>query len=71
MNEQVLLLSSESAKMIGITQRSWYSWDILGKIPKPLHIGKKFFWRRDELFAWIEADCPKREDWIYRPKRKP
>jgi predicted DNA-binding transcriptional regulator AlpA len=69
MIEQVLLSSSESARLIGITLRTWYSWDVLGKIPKPVHIGRHLFWRRDELLAWIEADCPKRDDWIYRPKK--
>ncbi|MDR1052988.1 MAG: helix-turn-helix domain-containing protein [Planctomycetaceae bacterium] len=65
MNDQILLSSTQSTKLIGVTQRTWYSWDALGKIPKPIRIGKKLFWKRDELFAWIDANCPKRENWNY------
>jgi predicted DNA-binding transcriptional regulator AlpA len=65
MNEQILLSSTQSARLTGVTLRTWYSWDALGKIPKPIRIGKKLFWKRDELFAWIDANCPKRENWNY------
>lgn len=66
--EPILISSDQAAAMVGIKLRTWYTWDLLGNIPKPIHIGRKLFWRRDELHAWIAAGCPKREDWIYRPK---
>jgi len=65
----ILLPSAEAAKLCGVSVRSWYTWDQLGKIPKPVRIGRKLFWRRDELLAWIDQDCPKRSDWIFRPKK--
>jgi len=49
--------------------RTWYTWDQLGKIPKPVRIGRKLFWRHEELLTWIDADCPPRDDWIFRPKK--
>jgi len=65
----LLLSTAETAKLLGVSIRTWYTWDQLGKIPKPVRIGRKLFWRRDEITAWIEAECPPRDDWIFRPKK--
>lgn len=65
-NKQILLPTVEAAQLLGVSVRTWYTWDQLGKIPKPLHIGRKLFWRHDELLAWIDDGCPEREDWIFR-----
>ena len=67
--DQVLLTSSQTAKIIGVTLRTWYVYDQLGKVPKPVRIGRKLFWHKDELYAWIYAGCPKRDDWNYKPKK--
>ena len=68
-SSSILLPSAEAAKLCGVSVRSWYTWDQLGKIPKPVRIGRKLFWRRDELLAWIDQECPQRSDWIFRPKK--
>jgi len=65
----ILLPTSEAAKLCGVSIRTWYLWDQLGKIPKPIRVGRKLLWRRDELTAWIDASCPERDDWIFRPKK--
>ena len=62
--------TADAARLCGVAVRSWYTWDQLGKIPTPIHIGRKLFWRRDELLAWIDAGCPDRENWIFRPPKK-
>jgi len=67
--DQVLLTSSQTAKIIGVTIRTWYVYDQLGKVPKPVRIGRKLFWHKDELYAWINSGCPKRDDWNYKPKK--
>jgi predicted DNA-binding transcriptional regulator AlpA len=64
-NEQILLTSSQAVNLIGVSLRTWYAWDQIGKIPKPINIGKKLFWKKDELLAWIDAGCPKRDNWNY------
>jgi len=69
MNDQILLPTADAAGLLGISIRTWYTWDQLGKIPQPVRIGRKLFWRREELLAWIDADCPKREDWGFRPHK--
>jgi predicted DNA-binding transcriptional regulator AlpA len=68
--EQILLTSSQTANLFGVSLRTWYTWDQIGKIPKPLKIGKKLFWRRDELLEWIDSDCPNRNDWNFNNKKK-
>ena len=70
-NEQILLSTAKAAALIGVAKRTWYKWDQLGSVPKPVRINMKLFWRRDELLAWIDADCPKRADWTFRPKKNP
>ena len=67
--EPSLLSTSQAAALVGVKIRTWYTWDRLGFVPKPVKISKKLFWRREELLAWIDEDCPKREDWLYRPKK--
>jgi len=65
----ILLPTAVAAKLCGVSIRTWYLWDQLGKIPTPVRIGRKLFWRRDELSAWFDASCPPREEWIFRPKK--
>ena len=66
MNDQILLPTANAAGLLGVSIRTWYTWDQLGKIPKPVRVGRKLFWRRDELLSWVDADCPERKDWIFR-----
>ena len=67
--EPILLSTAQAAELVGVKIRTWYIWDRLGFVPKPVKIGSKLHWRRDELLAWINEDCPKREDWLYRPRK--
>ena len=66
----ILLPTNEAAALVGANVRTWYTWDQLGFVPKPIRIGAKLFWRRAELLDWIDAGCPKREDWVYRPRKE-
>jgi predicted DNA-binding transcriptional regulator AlpA len=40
-----------------------YAWDQEGRIPQPIRIGVRTYWRGDELRDWIDAGCPCRERW--------
>lgn len=68
--ESVLLTTVEAAALVGVKVRTWYTWDQLGYIPKPIKIGEKLHWRRRELLDWVDAGCPRREDWYYRPRKE-
>lgn len=70
MDEPVLLTAREACRICGTSLRTWRSWHISGKIPRPVRIGRMLFWRREELLAWIEAGCPRRREWDVRLSQK-
>jgi len=58
-----LLRADQAAALCGTSTRTWRGWDAAGKIPRPVRIGRKTFWRPKELRAWVDAGCPDREIW--------
>ena len=62
---KLLLTGRDAALVCGCSVRVWRTWDLMGFTPKPIHIGKSVFWKYKELDKWIDAGCPKREDWEY------
>lgn len=67
--DMTLLLTGRDAALIcGVSTRTWRTWDLMGYTPMPVHVGKSVFWKYKELVQWIDAGCPKREDWVYREK---
>jgi hypothetical protein len=32
-------------------------------LPRPMRIGRATLWRTEELRAWVDAGCPRREQW--------
>jgi prophage regulatory protein len=61
--EQLLLTAPQAAQLCGVALRTWRGWDVGGKIPRAITIGRSVFWRPDELRAWVAAGCPDRETW--------
>lgn len=59
----LLLTASEAAAMFKASERTWRTWDTMGRIPKPIRIGRKVFWRPEDLKAWVAAGCPDRASW--------
>ena len=64
--QQLLLTAKQGARMCGKSLRTWRSWDSAGWIPRPVRIGRATLWRADELRAWVEAGCPRRDEWEAR-----
>ncbi len=59
-----LLLSADAtANMFDVARSTLYAWDQEGRIPQPVRIGARTYWRGDELQAWVAAGCPYRERW--------
>lgn len=54
------LLSADAARMLcgGMAKSTWYKLKLLGKIPAPIRIGGRVYWRREDLRTWIEMDRP-------------
>ena len=57
----LLLTALQAAEMFGAGLRTWRTWQATGRIPQPIRIGRKIYWRSDELRAWIAAGSPDRE----------
>ncbi len=60
---RLLISAKQAAKMCGKSLRTWRAWDSAGWIPRPVRIGRSTLWRTDELQAWVEAGCPRRDEW--------
>ena len=64
----ILLRKEEAAALCGCSERTWHEWDLLGLVPRPVKMRRTKYWVRDELIAWVQAKCPKRDVWRYRAK---
>ncbi|NLS96646.1 MAG: helix-turn-helix domain-containing protein [Planctomycetaceae bacterium] len=59
----LLLKAAGAAAECGVSVRTWYAWDISGRVPCPIRIGRTPFWPYEELRAWVAAGCPDRVTW--------
>ena len=60
---QLLVPAKEAATMCSKSLRTWRAWDAAGWVPRPIRIARSTLWRVEELRAWIEAGCPRRDEW--------
>ena len=63
---RLLISAKQAAEMCGKSLRTWRAWDAAGWIPRPVRIGRSTLWRIQELRAWIETGCPRRDEWEAR-----
>jgi predicted DNA-binding transcriptional regulator AlpA len=63
---RLLLTAKQAAAACGKSLRTWRSWDSAGRIPRPVRIHRTTMWRFDELQKWVEAGCPRRDEWEAR-----
>lgn len=68
--DRLLVTAREAAEAFGKSVRTWRRWNALGLIPSPVRIGRNALWPKAELTAWIEARCPRREQWEAMQTRK-
>ena len=47
----------------GVCRATWHRLRAAGKLPAPVKLGRALRWRRDEIVAWINANCPDAETW--------
>ncbi len=64
--QQLLVTAKQAARMCGKSLRTWWTWDSAGSIPRAVRIRHSTLWRADELRAWAEAGCPRRDEWEAR-----
>jgi len=58
--EPLLVGAEVAAKMCGVSKRYWLQLDNQGKIPQPIHLGKRRLWGVEGLREWISKGCPSR-----------
>jgi predicted DNA-binding transcriptional regulator AlpA len=63
MNEPLLIASEAAAELCGRSRTTWWRDHSAGRIPAPVKIGGRTYWRADELRRWVEAGCPVRTVW--------
>jgi excisionase family DNA binding protein len=64
----LLIDSRQTAKLLGIGERTlWRLWNS-GKMPKPIRIGQAVRFSYEELQAWVNAGGPLQKNWVW-PKR--
>jgi predicted DNA-binding transcriptional regulator AlpA len=61
--------AARAATLFGMGVSTWWRSTALGTTPAPIKIGRSTRWRLEELRAWMEAGCPRRERWteMYPP----
>jgi excisionase family DNA binding protein len=62
--EKLLLSATEAAAVLGISRSALYALHSSGRLPLPVHLGRRTLWQFAELQAWVLADCPSREKWM-------
>jgi predicted DNA-binding transcriptional regulator AlpA len=65
MNGDTLLLDATGvATMLGVSRRHVQALDSAGKLPAGISLGRCKRWKKSEILAWIDADCPPRPKWV-------
>lgn len=57
------LTADDLANLLHCCRRTIYRRDDAGEIPAPVRIGRQVRWRTDEVKAWLDAGCPRRDHW--------
>jgi len=61
--DPLLLSADATAKLLDVARSTLYAWDQEGRIPAPVRIGARTYWRSQEMQSWVAAGCPCRERW--------
>ena len=53
-----LLTVRDVAAILAVSSRHVYRQCDAGRLPRPVRIGAAVRWRRADVLAWLDADCP-------------
>lgn len=59
----ILIDTAALAALLGTTDRNLRRLMAAGRLPAPVLVGRRKRWRRKEVEAWVDADCPARARW--------
>ena len=57
------LSAGEFAEKLGVSERHIWRLHVIGKLPKPIRLGKSVRWLVSEINRWLEAGAPDRKTW--------
>lgn len=57
--KQVMIDVGQVAELLNCSNKHVYRLVDLGRMPRPMKLGRLNRWRHDEIEAWIKAGCPK------------
>lgn len=74
LRERELLVSHQVAALLNVSKTTILEWDREEVMPAPMRDGPcagRVFWRTREVLAWVEAGCPRRVFWQWKPSLLP
>jgi predicted DNA-binding transcriptional regulator AlpA len=64
LGEPLLLDIHGVVKLTCVSRSTWLRLLATDRVPRPVRLGRRVLWKRDELVSWIDAGCPQpRERW--------
>lgn len=57
------LTAEELAQELRISLRKVRRMDAAGQLPRPVTLGSRVVWLREEIVRWLRAKCPTRLEW--------
>lgn len=64
-DESPLIDCDEFARLLSCSRRHVQKLDVKGRLgPRGIKLGRLLRFKRSEVLAWIEADCPPRSQWL-------
>ena len=59
-----LITAEQLGGILGVSVRTVWRLRSAGKLPLPVQLGGSIRWKRGEVEAWIDANCPNLENWL-------
>lgn len=58
-----MLTSAEVAERLRISRTLLYELRTGGRLPRPVRLGRRILWPRQEIDLWVQAGCPNVQKW--------
>jgi len=65
--KSIVLSDAQAAELLGSCRSHFRNLHRMGKCPAPVKIGRSTKWREAELIDWLNAGCPPRHRWHWKP----
>jgi predicted DNA-binding transcriptional regulator AlpA len=59
----LLIDTKQTAKLLNVCEKTVWTMYKTRKMPQPIRIGQRVLWGYEKLRAWVNAGCPRDEEW--------